>query len=116
MYISAPRSDGMPGIEGSNTELTLQNTQVRYQGSDAAVHLSGGRLNLTENSHIIAKTRSVALAVNNASLYAENSQIATTAGGIYAVLDGDSQMQGVSVQSCSTRFAPTAIALSSPFS
>ncbi|WP_035425813.1 right-handed parallel beta-helix repeat-containing protein [Asticcacaulis sp. AC460] len=98
MYISAPRSGGMPGIEGSNTELTIQNTQIRYQGDDAAVHLSGGRLNLTENSHIIAKTRSVALAVNNASLFAENSQIATTAGGIYAVLDGDSQMQGVSVQ------------------
>ncbi|WP_040409870.1 hypothetical protein [Asticcacaulis sp. AC402] len=98
MFISAPRSQGMAGVEASNTELTLQNTLVRYQGDNAAVHLSGGRLNMTENTHLIAKTRSVALAVNNASLFAENSQIATTSGGIYGVLNGDSQMQGVSVQ------------------
>lgn len=98
MYISAPRSEGSAGIEASNTELTIQNSEIRYQGDNAAVHLSGGRLNLTENSHLIAKTRSVALAVNHASLFAENSEIATTSGGIYAVLDGDSQIQGVSIQ------------------
>lgn len=97
MYISAPRSEGSAGIEASNTELTIQNSEIRYQGDNAAVHLSGGRMNLVENSHLIAKTRSVALAVNNATLFAENSEIATTSGGVYAVLSGDSQMQGVSV-------------------
>lgn len=101
MYISAPRSQGMAAIEASNTELTLQNTQIRYQGDNAAVHLSGGRLNMLDNSHLIAKTRSVALAVNNVALFMENSQIATTAGGIYAVLTGDSQIQTVSIQQLS---------------
>ncbi len=97
-YISSPRGEQSACIEASNTELTLQNSQIRYQGENAAVHLAGGRLNLTDSTHLIAKTRSVALAINNAVLFAENSEIATTAGGIYAVLDGDSQIQGVSIQ------------------
>ena len=98
MYISSPRGEQAACVEAANTELTIQNTEIRYQGDNAAVHLAGGRLNLTESSHLIAKTRSVALAINNAQLYAENSEIATTSGGIYAVLDGDSQILGVSVQ------------------
>jgi len=97
-YISSPRGEQSACIEAANTELTLQNSQIRYQGDNAAIHLAGGRLNLTESSHLIAKTRSVALAINNGVLFAENSEIATTAGGIYAVLDGDSQIQGVSIQ------------------
>ena len=97
-YISSPRGEQSACIEAANTELTLQNSQVRYQGDNAAIHLSGGRLNLTDSTHLIAKTRSVAVALNNSVLFAENSEIATTAGGIYAVLDGDSQIQGVSIQ------------------
>ena len=98
VYFSSPRGEEAACIEGSGGELTLQNSQIRYQGNNAAVHQSGGRLNLIENTHIIAKTRSVAVAVNNSALYAENSEIATTAGGLYAVLDGDSSILGVSVQ------------------
>lgn len=97
-YISSPRGEQSACIEAANTELTLQNSEIRYQGDQAAVHLSGGRLNITDSSHIIAKTRSVALAINNGVLFAENSEIATTASGIYAVLAGDSQIQGVSIQ------------------
>ncbi len=97
-YISSPRGQQAACIEAANTELTLQNTEIRYQGDNAAVHLAGGRLNMTDGTHLVAKTRSVALAINNAALYAENSEIATTAGGLYAVLSGDSQILGVSVQ------------------
>ena len=98
VYMSSPRGEGAACIEAANTELTIQNSEIRYQGDNAAVHLDGGRLNLTESSHLIAKTRSSALAVIHAQLFAENSEIATTSGGIYAVLDGDSQIQGVSIQ------------------
>jgi nitrous oxidase accessory protein NosD len=97
-YISSPRGDQTACIEASGSELTLQNSQIRYQGDAAAIHLSGGRLNITESSHIIAKTRSVAVAINNGEFFAENSEIATTAGGIYGVLSGDSQVNGLSVQ------------------
>ncbi|MGZ3304462.1 MAG: hypothetical protein ACXU8U_01270 [Asticcacaulis sp.] len=98
LYISSPRSDQASCVEAAGSEVTLQNTQIRYQGDAAAVHVSRGRLNLTENSHLIAKTRSAALAVVNSRLFAENSEIATTSSGIYAVLSGDSQIQGVSIQ------------------
>ncbi len=98
VYLSSPRGEGAACVEAANTELTIQNSEIRYQGDNAAVHLSGGRLNLTENSHLIAKTRSDALAVNNAQLFVENSEIASTSGGIYAVLDGDSQIQGTTIQ------------------
>jgi hypothetical protein len=60
--------------------------------------VAGGRFNMTESSHIIAKTRGVALAVQQGEIYAENSEIASTAGGIYATLSGDSQLLGLSVQ------------------
>ncbi|MDV6332003.1 right-handed parallel beta-helix repeat-containing protein [Asticcacaulis sp. 201] len=98
VYFSSPRGEEAACVEGAGGELTIQNSQIRYQGNNAAVHQSGGRLNLIEATHVIAKTRSVAVAVNNAALYAENSEIATTAGGLYAVLAGDSSILGVSVQ------------------
>ena len=98
IYLSSPRGEGSACVESTNAEVTIQNSEIRYQGENAAVHLSGGRLNLTENSHLIAKTRSDALAVNNAQLFVENSEIASTSGGIYAVLDGDSQIQGTTIQ------------------
>jgi len=97
VYVSAPRGANSPCIEAAGKELTLQGSLVRYQGDNAAVHAANGRFNMTD-SHIIAKTRGVALAVQQGSIYAENSEIATTAGGVYAVLDGDSQILGVSVQ------------------
>ncbi len=62
-YISSPRGEGEACIDGSNTELTLQNSEVRYQGDASAVRLTGGRLNLMESSHLIAKTRTAALTV-----------------------------------------------------
>ena len=98
VYFSSPRGQEAACVEGADSEITIQNSEIRYQGNGAAVHLAGGRLNITENSHLIAKTRSVALAVTNATLFAENSEIATTSGGIYATLDGDSAIQGVSIQ------------------
>ncbi len=98
VYFSSPRGQEAACIEAANTELTIQNSLIRYQGNGPAVHLAGGRLNLTESSHLIAKTRTVAVAINNATLYAENSEIASTTGGIYATLSGDSQILGVSVQ------------------
>ncbi|MDI7776310.1 right-handed parallel beta-helix repeat-containing protein [Asticcacaulis sp. EMRT-3] len=98
VYVSSPRGGNAPCIEAAGKELTIQNSEIRYQGDNAAVHVAGGRLNLTDSSHIIAKTRAVALAVSEGELYAENSEIASTAGGIYAVLTGDSQILGVSVQ------------------
>ncbi len=98
LYLSSPRGESAACVEAANTELTIQNSEIRYQGDNAAVHLAGGRLNLTDSSHLIAKTRSDALAVNNAQLFIENSEIASTSGGIYAVLDGDSQIQGTTIQ------------------
>jgi len=98
VYFSSPRGDDAACVDASGGELTIQNSEIRYQGDGAAVHLAGGRLNITENSHLIAKTRSVALAVTRGELFAENSEIATTAGGIYATLSGDSAIQGVSIQ------------------
>lgn len=97
VYISSPRAANSPCIESAGKELTLQDSMLRYQGDNAAVHVAEGRFNMS-GSHIIAKTRGVALAVQQGEIYAENSEIATTAGGVYAVLDGDSQILGVSVQ------------------
>lgn len=98
VYFSSPRGANTPCIEATGKELTLQNSLIRYQGDNAAVHVAGGRFNMTESSHIIAKTRGVALAVQQGEIYAENSEIASTAGGIYATLSGDSQLLGLSVQ------------------
>ena len=98
VYFSSPRGANTPCVEAAGKELTLQNSLIRYQGDNAAVHVANGRFNMTESSHIIARTRGVALAVQQGEIYAENSEIASTAGGVYATLSGDSQLLGLSVQ------------------
>lgn len=97
MLIVSKRGGQSACIYSSGTELTLQNSTVRYEGETAAVHVSGGRLNLL-GSFVVAKTRTVAVAVNSAVLNADQVGITSTANGLYAVLNGDSRMQGVSVQ------------------
>lgn len=97
VLLSSARGGQSACIYASNSELTLQNSSVRYEGESAAVHVAGGRFNLI-NSYIVARTRSVALALNGSQLFAEQSGITSTADGIYATLNGDSQIQGVTVQ------------------
>lgn len=97
MLIASRRGGQSACIYSSGSELTLQNSTVRYEGDSAAVHVSGGRLNLL-SSFVVAKTRTVAVAVNSAQIYAEQAGVTSTAGGLYAVLSGDSQMTGVTVQ------------------
>ncbi|ESQ80205.1 hypothetical protein [Asticcacaulis sp. YBE204] len=97
MMIESRRGGQSACIYASNAEVTLQNTTIRYEGDSAALHIAGGRLNLI-SSFIVAKTRTVAVAVNSAQLFAEQTGITSTSGGLYAVLNGDSQMQGVTVQ------------------
>ncbi|UDF04348.1 hypothetical protein [Asticcacaulis sp. AND118] len=97
MLIASRRGGQSACIYSSGSELTLQNSTVRYEGDSAAIHVAGGRLNLL-SSFVVAKTRTVAVAVNSSQLYAEQSGITSTSGGLYAVLNGDSQMTGVTVQ------------------
>lgn len=97
MLIASARGGQSACIYASNSEVTLQNTSIRYEGDSAAVHVSGGRLNLI-NSFIVAKTRTVAVAVNSSQIFAEQSGIISTASGLYATLNGDSQIQGVTFQ------------------
>jgi hypothetical protein len=97
MLISSARGGQSACIYASNSELTLQNSTVRYEGESAALHVAGGRLNLL-NSFVVAKTRTVAVAINSSQLFAEQSGITSTAGGLYATLNGDSQVQGMTVQ------------------
>lgn len=98
IYMASPRAQMAPCLDAANTELTLQNAHIRYEGDNAAVVLSGGRLNLIDETHIVAKTRSAAVAANDAVLFAEDVQIASTASGLYASLNGDSTLQGVTFQ------------------
>jgi hypothetical protein len=98
IYLNAPRAQMASCVESYNTELTLQNALVRYEGDNAALMASGGRVNIIEASHISAKSKSAAVALNGVVLLAENSHIASTSSGIYALLSGDSVIQGVSLQ------------------
>lgn len=97
VLITSSRGGQLPCIQAANSEVTLQNSSVRYEGEAAAVQVSGGRFNLV-NSFIVARTRSVALSLSAAQLFAERSGISSTADGLYATLIGDSQIQGVTVQ------------------
>ena len=97
-YISSPRGEQSACIDSANAELTVQNSEIRYQGDASAINVAGGRFNLIETSHIVAKTRTSAINVRFATFFAENSEVATTSSGLTAVLSGDSQIQGVLFQ------------------
>jgi hypothetical protein len=98
LYISSPRGEESNCIVSTNSEVTLQDSEIRYQGNQAALHASGGRVNIIEGSHIIAKTRSYAVTVSKVALLAEDSEIASTVSGIRADLTGDSDIHGVTLQ------------------
>ena len=98
LYISSPRGEESDCIDSTNSEVTIQGTEIRYQGNQAAVHANGGRLNLIEGSHIIAKTRTYAIKASKVTLLAEDSEIASTVSGIKADLNGDSDIHGVTLQ------------------
>ncbi len=98
LYISSPRGDESDCIVSTNSEVTIQGTEIRYQGNQSAIRANGGRINLIEGSHVIAKTRTYAVNVSKVSLLAEDSEIASTVSGIRADLTGDSQIHGVTLQ------------------
>jgi hypothetical protein len=98
LYISSPRGDDSDCVVSTNSEVTVQGTEIRYQGNQAAIHANGGRLNLIEGSHIIAKTRGFAVTLSKVTLLAEDSEIASTVSGIRADLNGDSDIHGVTLQ------------------
>ena len=98
LYISSPRGEQSDCIVSTNSEVTVQGSEIRYQGDQAALHANGGRVNIIEGSHIIAKTRSYAITVSKVSLLAEDSEIASTVSGIRADLNGDSDIHGVTLQ------------------
>ncbi len=101
VYMSSPRGEQSSCVTAADSEVTIQGSEIRYQGEKPAVLIAGGRLNLIEASHVIAKTRGAAIDVSKAQLLAEDSEIATTVSGIKATLTGDSQIQGVSIQQLS---------------
>jgi len=98
LYISSPRGEDSDCIVSTNAEVTLQGSEIRYQGNLAALHANGGRVNIIEGTHIIAKTRAYAVTVSKVSLLAEDSEIASTVSGIRADLNGDSDIHGVTLQ------------------
>ncbi len=98
LYISSPRGDESDCVVSTNSEVTLQGSEIRYQGNQAAIHANGGRVNIIEGSHIIAKTRGYAVTMSKVTLLAEDSEIASTVSGIRADLTGDSQIHGVTLQ------------------
>jgi hypothetical protein len=83
-------------IESLGGDVTLDNSNLRYDGDEAAVTVNAGRFNLTD-TNLIARTQASALDVNHASLYASNSRIASTYNGIRGDLVGDSRLIGVTV-------------------
>jgi hypothetical protein len=83
-------------IESLGGELTLDNSNLRYDGEEAAVLINAGRFNLTD-TNLIARTEASALEVNHASLFISNSRIASTYNGIRGDLVGDSRLIGVTV-------------------
>ncbi len=98
LYISSPRGGESDCIDATNSEVTIQGSEIRYQGNQSAIHVNGGRLNLIEGSHIIAKTRTYAIKASKVTLLAEDSEIASTVSGIRADLNGDSDIHGVTLQ------------------
>jgi len=98
LYISSPRGDEADCIVSTNSEVTVQGSEIRYQGNQSALHANGGRVNIIEGTHIIAKTRSYAITVSKVTLLAEDSEIASTVSGIRADLTGDSDIHGVTLQ------------------
>ncbi len=98
LYISSPRGEDSDCIVSTNAEVTVQGSEIRYQGNLAALHANGGRVNIIEGTHIIAKTRAYAVTVSKVSLLAEDSEIASTVSGIRADLNGDSDIHGVTLQ------------------
>ncbi|MFT3996295.1 MAG: hypothetical protein QM667_02725 [Asticcacaulis sp.] len=97
MLIESRRGGGSACIYSSGSELRLISSTVRYEGDAAALDVSGGRLDM-RSSFVIAKTRTVAVDVKLARVYADQVGITSTSSGIQAVLNGDSQLQGLSVQ------------------
>jgi len=98
LYVSSPRGDESDCIVSTNSEVTVQGSEIRYQGNRSAIHANGGRVNLIEGSHIIAKTRAYAINLYKVTLLAEDSEIASTVSGIRADLNGDSDIHGVTLQ------------------
>ena len=98
LYISSPRGEDSDCIVSTNAEVTVQGSEIRYQGNLAALHANGGRVNIIEGTHIIAKTRAYAITLSKVSLLAEDSEIASTVSGIRADLNGDSDIHGVTLQ------------------
>ncbi len=98
LYVSSPRGDESDCIVSTNSEVTIQGSQIRYQGNQSAIHANGGRVNLIEGSHVIAKTRGYAINLSKVTLLAEDSEIASTVSGIRADLNGDSDIHGVTLQ------------------
>jgi hypothetical protein len=90
------RANGTSCIESQGRDLTLENSNLRYDGDESAVKISAGRFSMAD-TNLIARTHGSALDVNHASLYISNSRIASTYNGIRADLIDDSRLIGVTV-------------------
>ncbi|WAC49586.1 hypothetical protein OVA03_06695 [Asticcacaulis sp. SL142] len=92
--LSSQRGDNTSCISSSGKELTLEQSQVRYDGDAPAVDIDAGRFNLVDST-LVARTLTAALSIRNAELFSQNSYIATTYHGLKANLVGDSRLEGI---------------------
>ncbi len=96
LTLISTRGTGSSCFESLGGDVTLENSNLRYDGDDAAVTVNAGRFNMAD-TNLIARTQSSALEVNHASLYVSNSRIASTYNGIRGDLVDDSRLIGVTV-------------------
>ena len=96
LTLMSTRGASQSCISASGGELTLDNSNVRYDGERSAITIDAGRFNMTD-TNLIARTEDSALEVNHASLYISNSRVASTFNGIRGDLTNDSRLLGVTV-------------------